>query len=187
MKRYNGGVSGVDGWFKQPHLNRVRLIRLWARARLHTCGARGNQCTQAKPAVTTRSVSVLTSQYWPPSLHSTNTQLCNKQWVKKFKFRNCVWLHAVSTVVENNQILSLHLTKRAWGIEESGSSMTRDFIATCEQANNEAEWGLQRHCRVMRSRSFYSHKWNCFPYGMTAHSMHIRAPFMVRTVSHTFL
>ena len=33
------GVCVVDGWFKQPHLAPVRLIRLWSWVRLHTCGA----------------------------------------------------------------------------------------------------------------------------------------------------
>ena len=40
----------VDGWSQQPHLAQVRLIRLWGRVRLHTCGALANQLTQVKQA-----------------------------------------------------------------------------------------------------------------------------------------
>ena len=36
-------VCVVDGWFKQPHLARVRLIGLWGRVRLHTCYALSHQ------------------------------------------------------------------------------------------------------------------------------------------------
>ena len=40
-------------------------------------------------------------------------------------------------VVENNRVLSLQLNKRVLGIEEYGSSMTGDFIVTCEQATTK--------------------------------------------------
>ena len=32
-------VCVIDSWFRQPHLARVRLVRLWGWVRRHTCGA----------------------------------------------------------------------------------------------------------------------------------------------------
>ena len=46
------GVCVVDGWLKQPHLARVRLIGLCGWVRLHTCCTLSNQCSQVKPAIT---------------------------------------------------------------------------------------------------------------------------------------
>jgi hypothetical protein len=46
------GVCVDDGWFKRPHLNRVRLIWLWSWVRMHTC------CkfdVQVKPVITTHT------------------------------------------------------------------------------------------------------------------------------------
>ena len=40
------------GWFKQPHLARVRLIGLWGWVRLHTCWTFCNWCARVKPAIT---------------------------------------------------------------------------------------------------------------------------------------
>ena len=34
---YVASVCVHDGWLKQLHLARVRLIGLWGRVRLHTC------------------------------------------------------------------------------------------------------------------------------------------------------
>ena len=40
-----------DGWFKQPHLGKVRLIGLLDWVWLHTCCTLTNQCAQVKPAI----------------------------------------------------------------------------------------------------------------------------------------
>jgi hypothetical protein len=42
-------------------------------------------------------------------------------------------------VVENNQILSLQLTKRARGIEEFGSSINKRLYCYLQTSNNKAE------------------------------------------------
>jgi len=44
-------VCVVGGWFKEPHLARVRVWGCW----VHTCGALGDQCPQVKPAITTHT------------------------------------------------------------------------------------------------------------------------------------
>ena len=47
-----GVVCVDDGWFKQPHLARNRLIGLWGWVRLHTCSTLRNQRAQDQPAIT---------------------------------------------------------------------------------------------------------------------------------------
>jgi len=51
-------VCVAGGWSKQPHLARVRLIRVWGWVRLlHTCGAHwANQGTQVKNHTQTHTV-----------------------------------------------------------------------------------------------------------------------------------
>jgi hypothetical protein len=52
-------------------------------------------------------------------------------WMANFQNSEHVYtVRGGELVVEDNRVLSLHLTKRAWRIGESGSSIGRDFIVT---------------------------------------------------------
>ncbi|CAL8243409.1 unnamed protein product [Lota lota] len=65
------GVCVDDGWFKQPHLARVRLIGVWSWVRLHTCCTLSNQCAQVKPAITTHSRRALRHRSMKHHLHAS--------------------------------------------------------------------------------------------------------------------
>jgi hypothetical protein len=60
-----------EGWLKQPHLARVRLIGLWGWVRLHSCCALSNHQTLRERCMATRSTRLQTLKWGclstPPS------------------------------------------------------------------------------------------------------------------------
>ena len=71
---FHFGTCVADGWYKQPHLAPVRLMRLWGPVRLQTCGAIGDQGTQDKQATTTQDASSHVPCLPAPSNQSLPTQ-----------------------------------------------------------------------------------------------------------------
>ena len=64
------GICGVcvdDGWLKQPHLARVRLIEPWGWVGQYISSALSDQCGQLKPAITTTLKEICCMATWSTS------------------------------------------------------------------------------------------------------------------------
>jgi hypothetical protein len=79
-----------DGWFEQPHLARVSLIRLWGWVRLHTCCALSYQCAPVIPIITTHSQGELMPGSMNNHLHGVS--LSFNSAIKRFKHHHVSWV-----------------------------------------------------------------------------------------------